>query len=337
MPTAIVGLLSIAVLVFGADKVVEKMQAVAHRYDVSDVVIAMTIISFGTSLPEITSHLMASYGILTHTLDYQVASAAVLGGNIGSNVVQQTLIMGLVIIIAGSLKLSPRVVRRDYLPMIGAHVLTLLLVVDGTVSRFDGLALLTMFVGYMLYLYTTRHEKLLSTGDVKPSSRPLRDLSIAVIAMLAIGYSARIFLEVVQQIVAYTGLGGSMVAVVTLGVAAALPELITAVEAIRQGSGGISVGTLVGSNITNPLLGIGLGATVSTYAVPRGLYLWDLPVEIVTGAVILGYIHVNDRIPLISDRLPERHVIGKAGGVMLVLLYLFYVYIRFQYFAIDFV
>ena len=72
-----------------------------------------------------------------------------------------------------------------------------------------------------------------------------------------------------SRVVMTTGVGGSLIGVVTLGVASALPELTTALAGARQKAHGISLGTLVGSNITNPLVAIGGGALISTYWIPR--------------------------------------------------------------------
>jgi len=81
-----------------------------------------------------------------------------------------------------------------------------------------------------------------------------------------------------------------MVGVVTLGVAAALPELTTVMDAVRRRSPNVALGTLVGSNIVNPLVGVGLGGVVSTYYVPPVVVLWDLPFKLGIGAALLGWV-----------------------------------------------
>jgi cation:H+ antiporter len=81
-----------------------------------------------------------------------------------------------------------------------------------------------------------------------------------------------------------------MVGVVTIGVAAALPELTTVLESVRRDAPDIALGTLVGSNVVNSLVGIGLGGVVSTYAVPRATTLWDLPFKILAAVGLLAYL-----------------------------------------------
>ncbi|MFB6167111.1 MAG: sodium:calcium antiporter [Candidatus Nanohaloarchaea archaeon] len=174
----------------------------------------------------------------------------------------------------------------------------------------------------MYYLYHTRHERL--EHAVEESQNVRRDVFVAVVALSTVLVSAHIVLEVAEILVRETGFGGSIIGVTALGIAAALPEMFTAVEGIRQRAEGISLGTLIGSNITNPLLAIGGGAILSTYWVPRTLVLWDLPMETLTAAMLLGY------LLFISDR-----ELGWKGGMYLIGLYFFYMVVRFMFFAAD--
>lgn len=404
LPVGLIGLFSILVLVYAAEIVVSKMEGVAKYYGVSEVVIAMTIVSIGTSLPELSLHLVGSIDILfsgsnvfpymlqqplSFMLDgfhpllsspeavtsYQDISATVLGSNIGSDVVQQTLVLGLVIISSAliadkhSFNFSRKFLIRDYAPMMGTTLMTLILalnwenvvnflmnggqlVAGGTLTRLDGLVLVGSFTAYMYYLYSTRKEELAEQGDSNPSKKPRLDFAIGIAAMLFVIGSAEIFLRVVEVLIAETGLSGSMIGVASVGVVSAFPEMITAISGLRQGSQGISLGTLIGSNITNPLLAIGAGSVISTYAVPGPLVLWDLPMETITAGVLLAYMFSKDSI---GDFLGgwarkagfenaaeyfesmENRVISVAGAGLLVVLYVVYIYVRFRYFQYDFV
>ncbi|MDY6770451.1 MAG: sodium:calcium antiporter [Candidatus Nanohaloarchaea archaeon] len=346
----IVGFIAMFILVFGAEKAVGKMVRIAAYYNIPDVVIAVSFISIGTSLPEIASHLTASIGILTGSLDYEIASATVLGANIGSDVVQQTLVVGIVILgtivmnmlrsselqggITSNLgntlqvarnthfEFSKSFLKKDYFPMIGTTLMCIVLGWDGIYSRIDGLVLFGSFLGYMYYIYHTRSERL--DTDTEESTNIVQDLLIGIGAMAAVLISAHVVLSVAETVVARTGLGGSLIGVSTIGIVAALPEMMTALSGVRHGAEGISLGTLIGSNITNPLVAIGGGAILSTYWVPRPLVLWDLPMETVTAAMLLAY------LLFVSDRK-----LGWKGGLYLVGLYVFYIVVRFTYFAAD--
>jgi len=411
----VIGVLSIVFLVISAEIVVSKMEGVAKYYGISEVVIAMTIVSIGTSLPELALNMVGSFNILSSSgapLDlfatdlstmaignhsantqalveqgritaeaasnstqvYQNTSGTVLGANIGSDVVQETLVLGLVIIssafLAGknSFKFSRKLLIRDYAPMMGTTLMTWFLAlnwkglfnfisggelyVSGTLTRLDGFILLGSFVAYTYYLYTTRKEDLAEQGDVDASKNPVYDFLIGLVAMAGVIVSAEVFLRVVEVAVTETGISGSMIGVASVGVVSAFPEMITAISGLRRGSEGISLGTLIGSNITNPLFAIGSGALVSTYAVPRPLILWDLPMETILSAVLLVYLFSKEQVATklavpfrfiglygIAERLEsaENRVLSIAGAFLLIVLYAVYLYVRFTYFQYDFV
>ncbi len=327
-PSIGVAVVAVVALVYGAERVVDRLTAIAEFYGIPDVVIAVSVVSIGTSLPELLSHLVASAGILSGSLSYEIASSTVLGANIGSDVVQQTLVVGVVVLAftwMGSknrFQFDHKFLKINYLPMIGVHLMTLVLAWDGYLSRLDGGVLFGSFLVYMYFLYYTRDDRL--NHDVEESDNIQRDAIITGAALIVVLSSAHVLLKVTEQIVAVTGLGGSIIGVMTLGIAAALPELFTAIQGIRHQASGIALGTLIGSNITNPLLAIGLGSIVSTYWVPRPLVLWDLPMQVVTASMLLVY------LLFISDRK-----LGWKGGIYLVGLYGFYVVIRFMFFAVD--
>lgn len=408
-----IGVISVALLVISAEIAVAKMEGVAKHFGISEVVIAVTVISIGTSLPELSLHLVGSVDILLSSgvelgvgLDpvnfllgshsgyieilahqghissttaiesvdaYQGISGTVLGSNAGSNIVQQTLIFSLVVVSSilmssrNGFHFSRKFLIRDYAPLIATTLMTLILALNwqgvfnflagghiqaaGTLTRLDGLVLVGSFVAYMAYLFTTRGEALTHQGDVESSERPLFDLFMGIVAMLMVVVSAEIFLRVVELAVENTGISGSMIGVATVGIVSAFPEMITALTGLKNGSEGISLGTLIGSNITNPLLAIGSGALISTYAVPRPLVLWDLPFDAASASLLIIYLFSRKKIGFYLSKPMERlgfekkaerlrsvdnRVLSIGGAVMLAAIYLVYLYVRFTYFKYDF-
>ena len=141
-----VGLAALVLLVLGANYAVKKLIGIANYFKLSSTFMGMTVLSVATSLPEITSHFTASVNILSGTLDYQTGSAIVLGANIGSDVVQQTLIMGIVILSAGTLYFRRYFLWKSMVPMIGTTIMCLILGWDGNYSRIDGAILFGSFL-----------------------------------------------------------------------------------------------------------------------------------------------------------------------------------------------
>ncbi|GAB6861845.1 sodium:calcium antiporter [Haloplanus litoreus] len=283
-----IGAVALYTLVTAASRAIGRLLALAEYYDVDEVLVGMTVLALGTSLPELSSHLIASLGILSGVLDYQVTSAVVIGGNTGSSTVQQFLLVGVLLIGYGTVHVSRAFVYESYLPMLGAIGATMLLAWDGTISRLDGVLLLGLYLAYVGAILTFR-ERTQSLREA-PSENPRRDAVVATGLLVLVLLSASLMLSVVEVIVGALALGGSMVGIVTVGVAAALPELTAVMDAIRRRSPHVALGTLIGSNIVNPLVGIGLGGALSTYAVPPAVVRWDLPFKLVAGLGLLGWV-----------------------------------------------
>jgi len=332
----LIGVVGLVVLVVSADRAVDRLVGLANYFNLSTTFVGMTVVSLATSIPEISAHLTASFGILDKTLDYKVGSSIVLGANIGSDVVQQTLIMGIVVFLAGSLFFERSFLTKNMLPMIGTTLMCIILGFDGVYSRVDGAILFGSFIAYSYYLYrddrrnTAASETVaLQDDEVEEVEGPQTAREAATYAFSALLFmtltifAAEIVLNVTEKMVSYTGIGGSLIGVLTLGIASALPELTTAISGVRNKEQGISLGTLIGSNITNPLVAIGGGALVSTYFVPRPLITWDLPWETLTGLmlwVILWF---------------RKGKIGKWGALYFVGIYFVYLYFRATVFAVD--
>ena len=330
-----VGLFALAVLILGANHAVKKLIGIANYFKLSSTFMGMTVLSVATSLPEITSHFTASVNILRGTLDYQTGSAIVLGANIGSDVVQQTLIMGVVVLLSGTLYFRRYFLWKSMIPMIGTTIMCLILGWDGDYSRVDGAILFGTFIAYTYYLYADERKHYKEEDNQLNSSEMADDVpnngrevlldGVITLALLVVIIGCATFvLKATEIIVDRTGVGGSLIGVITLGLASALPELTTALAGIRHKEAGISFGTLVGSNITNPLLAIGGGALISTYAVPRPLLVWDLPWETMTGILLWVILWFNNG------------KLGKKSAIYLIVIYFIYIFFRSFVFNIDF-
>jgi cation:H+ antiporter len=215
--------------------------------------------------------------------------------------------------------------------MILTTLVCLLLSLDQHLSRLDGLILFALFVLYTYFLYWDERKhyqgKPQEEEDTAPKPRSAREAwlgaLVAAVAMTVTVFAAQVVLGVTELVVVQTGVGGSFIGVITLGVASALPELTTALAGVRHKEHGISLGTLVGSNITNPLVGIGLGALVSTYWVPRPVLYWDFPAQSITGVIIWLLLVLN------KGRL------SRPLALVLVVVYILYIALRAIFFLTD--
>lgn len=323
---------SIFLLIRSAELVVHHMLKLAKHFGVSETFVGLTVLSIWTSLPEISSHVIASIGILQGTLDPSIASATVLWANIWSNIVQQTLIVGIVIMLMWSVTFDKKFLAANYVAMLVTMAIVWILWFDGMYSQSDSMVLLLLFILYLYFLYQQEHQhkQKLKTQNSKVtivSTASTINIWSSLFAlwlwMWALLISSTITLEWVQYLVLTTGISWSLIWVVTLWIASALPELITAISGIKKHAEWISIWTLIWSNIVNPLVAIGLWWVISWYIVPDPLKYWDLPMQIGTATALLIRL------------LIRKNKIGRIWGLFLMLLYIIYLFVRIQYFQVD--
>ena len=192
--SVVAGFAALAMLILSSNLAVKKVIGLAGYLGVSGAFMGMTVLSFATSIPEISSHLTASAGILTGRLDYKIGSAIVIGANIGSDVVQQTLIMGMVVLLAGQLYFRRYLLWKSLLPLILTTLICLVLGLDGQFSRVDGLILLGLFLGYTYFLYWDErryYKKATTIAEEEEVPTPATASQAALSALVALGACRR--------------------------------------------------------------------------------------------------------------------------------------------------
>ncbi len=283
-------ILSIILLITAADFFIEGAKGLAQKAGIAEVIICLTIVSIGTSLPEIlvTTTAAASAG---RTGDSAMIDLAV--GNIfGSVLVQITFILGIVALVR-PLNIRPDWLRRDGLIMLGAVIFcSLLLWQGGGLSRFEGFILCSAYVVYILWLLKNREnireDEIEAVGEIRASEFSWS--TAAYLVMVIIGLFFAIFaatklVELASEIGESMNIPPAIVGTVMSGLGTSLPELTVALMAARRSSG-VAIGTLIGSNITDPLLSIGIAAMVNPLVVSNESY--GLIMHLIVPATIIG-------------------------------------------------
>ena len=316
----IAGILFLVALVLSAEYIIRKSMRLSEATGFSGTFVGLTVLSIGTSLPELFTNVVASIEILTHDLTPEIGSALAVGTSIGSDTFQQTIVLGIVALL-GTMAVSKEFIRRDIPLMIGTSILVLLFALDGTLSRWNGAVL---FFGYLIYLYilyqrqreeNMKHQVCMDVREV------LADVFGIMVGLLFLIISARELLFIAKDIVTTSGIGASFLGVFVVGAASALPELSTALTAVRKKQYGTSVGILIGSNITNPAFVTGLGAMISGYILPNAVIFADMPAKIITGFFVYLFLR-NLRL-------------SKKEGFSLIAIYFIYLVLRMRYFPLD--
>ena len=314
----IILMLALGLLVVSADFFIEGAKGLARRGGIPEVVIGLTIVSIGTSLPEI---LVTSTSALNVEDNPEVADFAI-GGILGSVLVQITLILGFVALAKG-LKIRPSWLNRDGLiMMLSLLLMTLFLITDEGITRIEGIILSSLYVAYISWLLYNRKEIMDEESSGEAESIELRSLSwsgAAYFVMVLIGLALAVFaahhLVVNASDLAYEmNIPHSIIGTVVSGLGTSLPELTIAFMAAKR-SQGVAIGTLIGSNITDPLLSIGIASTV------HPLYLTDAGADMIM-LIILPATIISTAVALLLMR--TSYEFKKWEGIILIVLYLIF-------------
>ena len=240
-------------VLLGADRLTEGAVAVAERLRIPQIVIGLTVVAMGTSMPEFT-----------------VSLAAALKGTpnvVGSNVFNAFAIVGVAAMIA-PMTILRLTVKRD-LPF--ALVASLLLVVfglDGYIGRVDAAVLLLLFVAYMII--TVRQARTEGSGEESAgaeTARPKQRLWLSVfwlmVGLVALVFGSSQFVDGASAMAKSFGVSEAVIGLTIVAMGTSLPELATSVVAARKGNSGIAMGNVIGSNVFNILFIIGTTGVIS--------------------------------------------------------------------------
>lgn len=312
----------IAAMLILSDAAVRLSNRLMAHYGISGGLMGLTALSVGTSLFEIATHVVGSAKILKDPGSYGTLSAILIGSNLGSDIFQQNFVLPAIALVA-----TVSVPRRRLFSSVGALVaataLLWLLCLDGRLSRADGALLVLLYGVYLVWLGSIEPRSGPAARRRRLERRPLMTLHVGLAAAFGlIALLAGPVLDAAARLVGALPISGSFFGVAALGVAAAMPELLTAIVAVRRDELDMASGILIGSNVTNPMLAAGLGSLVSTYGVPPVVTHFDLPMKLATGALIYGAFLYKERL-------------GRAGAGALIVLYFAYLESRFAWFPAD--
>ncbi|MBR9683271.1 sodium:calcium antiporter [Candidatus Woesearchaeota archaeon] len=314
-------LIGCLVIVLLAHFVIRKNIDIAEHFGFSGTFIGLTILSIGTSLPEIMTHIMGSIHILKDPSLYQTVSSLVIGTNIGSDIFQQNFILGIVAILGTVVVLKKNIPAIIGGLIVGAVALWLVSI-NGLISRWEGAALV---IGYLIYLVYLKRQKLnegIRAKNHLTAKKVALTVSLILIGFVLMALAANWVLIAAESLVMELTISASFFGVLVIGIAAALPELTTALIALKKKRKEMSTGVLIGSNITNPTLALGLGAMISKYFVPNVIVWYDLPIKILGAIVILFF-------------LLKHRSLGKKEAVVLIGMFLLYLILRNVFFPVD--
>jgi cation:H+ antiporter len=310
------------IVVLLSNVVIKNSIQIATHYGLSGTFIGLTILSIGTSIPEIVTHIIGSIQIVKNPALMGTMSNLLIGANIGSDIFQQNFVLAIVGLF-GAVVVIRKNLNSQVGALIAAAILVWLFALSGFISRVEGGLLVLAYVAYLIYLKKNKLGEDIEASNHLSKKNIVLAISLILFSFVIIGFATHEVLNASTILVASLPISASFFGVILLGIASALPELTTSLIALFKGKKDISAGILIGSNVTNPLFGIGIGALISGYSVANVVTFFDLPVKIATAFMIYYFLWRNKEL-------------NKWESVVLIILYLAFIYFRQVYFPVDF-
>lgn len=267
--------LGVVLVLTGADRLTEGASALARKMNIPGIIIGLTIVAAGTSAPELFVSLVSA---LKGTPDLAV------GNVVGSNTMNAMLIVGCAAMVA-PMVISRSTVKKDIPFSVGASMLLILLAFDSFMSRIDGIILLIGFAVFMAYtLLQAKKGQAEETGEIKQINPWLSTLYVVLgLAMLVAG--SNLFVDSASSVAYALDVSEGVVGLTVVAGGTSLPELATSVVAARKGQSAIAIGNVIGSNVFNILLILGLTATISPLQI-EGITTIDMAVMLLSVALV---------------------------------------------------
>lgn len=306
----------LALITLASDWLVDGASALARRVGVTEFVIGMTVVGFGTSMPELVSSLFSAL---------EGHGDMAIGNVTGSNVCNTLLILGITALIF-PLNYSKNNVRRD-IPICIASTALLSLMVLGwsprgdleSVTRWEGILLLACFAAFMVYSFKTgKTDSVLMDGEPSaeaPASKSMplwKSVLLSLLGIVGLIFGGRIFVNSTVDVAHALHVSDAFIAVTVMAFGTSVPELATCIVAAAKKRNDLALGNIIGSNIFNILLIVGVSATVT-----------PLQVASLT-RVDLGLFMLSSLLLLSAAFCFKRNKLDRGDAVIYLLLYLAY-------------
>lgn len=331
--------IGLGILVKGAAILVEHAARLARRFQVSELVVGLVLTSVGTSLPELTFAIAASL---------EGSSGLVVGNVVGSNIANIGLVLGVAAMVR-PFATAPKMYERDGFILVGSSVVLFVLVLDNGLGALEGLFFLVVYVAYVAFAARSDREGVEARfkdflafffdleyaaparriaarrsdararsanstveergGDRHDRGQIAREAVLVALSLAAIVVSSGWVVDESVEVARILGVPENLVGLSLLALGTSLPELMVAITAARQGNAEMVVGNVMGSNVANTLLILGLSAIVRPLAVPELSVVYTIPIMLFFSLALLHFIRSDWRM-------------SRAQGVMAVTAYL---------------
>lgn len=313
-------IVGLVLLIKGGDWFVDGSVAIAKKFRIPDVLIGATIVSIGTTLPEVmvsATSALSGHGEMAY------------GNALGSIICNTALVAAITIALRPSKIDSNAFKLPTLIFFVAASVYTFVAYVFGVFSRGIGLLLLSIFVAYMFLSVFTARKSTNSQGEVDSEESEEGDnlpknIALLIVGAALIAIGAKLLVDNGTIIALSLGVHEKVIALTFVAIGTSLPELVTAITSIVKGHGALSLGNVIGANILNLVLVSGVASTVSPFPVPNNTQIAGINSSLIVDIPVMLFVMALLTIPALA-----RKKLSRWQGIILIMIYVAFCAMQF--------
>lgn len=276
--------IGVAVVLWGADRLTDGAVGLATKMNIPQIVIGLTVVAMGTSMPEFFVSLVSA---INGTPDLAV------GNVVGSNIFNATLIVGTAAVVA-PMVISKSTVKKDIPFAVLASALLFLFGYDSFISRIDAVILTVVFIIFMIYTVRTGKKGAAETPEQSSNEEEKKPMPVwkavlfVILGLACLIFGSNLFVNSATEVATELGVSQAIIGLTIVAGGTSLPELATSVVAARKGNSAIAMGNVIGSNVMNILMIVGITGIICPMQV-SGITLIDFSVLLGSIALLLFF------------------------------------------------
>ena len=279
----IIFIVSMAALIYGADFIVKESEKIALHFNISPFIIGATLIALGTSLPEMAVSMSASY---KGNGDIAVANV------IGSTIFNISLVLGAVFLLAKNIKPTRDLFAKDSSWSLFPILIFILMGYDGQLSRFDGFLFLILMGAYVIFLIQSNQMEELDDDLTKEKFAWSKSLALLAVGFVFVVGGADFAIDSAGNIAKSFGVSQWIIGLFLVAFGTSLPELVVSIKAALNNNADMAIGAIIGSNVANFTMVLGLSAIIDPLNVDLHANFFDILAALIV-SVMLVFITAN--------------------------------------------
>ncbi|GGD43560.1 sodium:calcium antiporter [Malaciobacter pacificus] len=275
-------IVSMGALIYGADFIIEQSEKIALKYNISHFVIGATLVALGTSLPEMAVSMSAS---IKGSADIAVANV------IGSTIFNISLVLGVVFLIAKKISPDRDLFAKDSAWALFPILIFILMGIDGKLSMVDGILFLLLMGAYLLFLIKSNQVEEVE-DDEEAEFSWAKSISLLLVGFVFVIGGADFAIDSAGNIAREFGISEWIIGLFLVAFGTSLPELMISIKAALKNNADLAIGNIIGSNVANFTMVLGLASIVNPLNVDFSTYFFDIAAATIV-SLMLVFITAN--------------------------------------------